>query len=190
DPARLAARPRGLRRAGAGCRRPARRDGADAGHRGPLDAHPRAARSTQARRAQRLCRLGRRVPLRRPPARLRAGHVSRLQGRRCAPQRTGRGHATSRDRRSGRLMAVDAERPQMPAERLPRWMVLAAGVLMAILLLAPAAVVLLTRGSAVTSDQTRLRAGRLPTDVTVSAATVWVVSGRDNRVVGLDSRDA
>ena len=33
-------------------------------------------------------------------------------------------------------------------------------------------------------------AGKLPTDVAVDGSTVWVVSGRDNRVVALDARDA
>ena len=42
------------------------------------------------------------------------------------------------------------------------------------------------------TDDQRLRAGRLPTDVAVEGSTVWVVSGRDNRVVALDRarRDA
>ena len=39
------------------------------------------------------------------------------------------------------------------------------------------------------TDDQRLRAGRLPTDVAVEGSTVWVVSGRDNRVVALDARD-
>ena len=48
---------------------------------------------------------------------------------------------------------------------------------MLVLLLAPAAVVLLTRssGPAVTPE-TGIRAGRLPADVAIQDSTVWVVS--------------
>ena len=61
---------------------------------------------------------------------------------------------------------------------------------MLVFLLAPAAVVLLTRDTGPVVDGQRLAAGKLPTDVAVDGSTVWVVSGRDNRVVALDARDA
>src|SRR3954453_14361801 len=75
-------------------------------------------------------------------------------------------------------------------ERLPRWAIIAAGLAMVVLLFAPAAAVLLTRKPDVIADGQRLPAGRLPTDVAVENSTVWIVSGRDNRVVALDARDA
>jgi len=74
-------------------------------------------------------------------------------------------------------------------QRLPKWAIVLAGMLMVAFLLAPAAAVLLTRQPRIAVDGTRLPAGQLPTDVAVSGETVWVVSGRDNRVVALDARD-
>src|SRR3954470_7533791 len=77
-----------------------------------------------------------------------------------------------------------------PARGLPRWALVLAGVVMILFLLAPAAAVLLSRRPAVVVEGQRLPAGPQPTGVAVDGSTVWVVSGRDNRVVALDARDA
>ena len=37
------------------------------------------------------------------------------------------------------------------------------------------------------TPETGIRAGRLPADVAIQDSTVWVVSGRDNRVVAIDA---
>src|SRR3954454_10057579 len=77
-----------------------------------------------------------------------------------------------------------------PARGLPRWAIVLAGIVMILFLLAPAAAVVLSRKPQVVVESQRLPAGQLPTDVAVDGSTVWVVSGRDNRVVALDARDA
>ena len=58
-------------------------------------------------------------------------------------------------------------------------------------LVGPAAVVLLTRDDDDGDDaaqRTTARVGRLPVDVAVDGSTVWIASGRDDRVVGVDGR--
>src|SRR3954452_11867752 len=85
-------------------------------------------------------------------------------------------------------MSVTAVRES--SARLPRWAIVLFGLGMVALLVAPAIVVLLLREPAVIADGQRLRAGHQPTDVAVEGSTVWVVSGRDDRVVALDGRDA
>ena len=85
----------------------------------------------------------------------------------------------------------DGGRTAGPTQRLPRWAIAAAGVVMVVFLLAPGG-----RGAADartgrwSSTASACAAGQLPTDVAVDGSTVWVVSGRDNRVVALDARDA
>ena len=152
--------------------------GADPGAAGPAALGP----------APDLRRLGAAVPLRRAPARLRARHAPRLPRARRAALRPDRADAAARHGRDRRLMSAVTE-SQRPAARLPRWAIFLAGALMLILLLAPAVAVLLTREPDVLADGHRLPAGRLPTDVAVQGSTVWVVSGRDNRVVALDAAD-
>ena len=127
------------------------------------------------------------VPLRRPPARVRARDAPRLPRGRRAAQRADRAHAAPRHGRDGRLMSVLTETRSvrdaaaaLGDRRSPAWSCSS-------LLLAPAAAVLLTRQPDVLADGQRLPAGRLPTDVAVQDSTVWVVSGRDNRVVALDA---
>src|SRR4051794_7886539 len=57
-----------------------------------------------------------------------------------------------------------------------------------VLALAPAAVVLLLRhGSGGGVEAQRLAVARLPTDVATDAGTVWVASGRDDRVLAIDA---
>ena len=53
-----------------------------------------------------------------------------------------------------------------------------------LLLLAPAALVLVLRDDG--GGATPMRIARLPTDVAVLGDTVWVASGRDDRVIALD----
>src|SRR3954464_11709319 len=77
-----------------------------------------------------------------------------------------------------------------PARGLPRWALVLAGGVMILFLLAPPAAGLLSRRPAAVVEGQRLPAGQQPTDVAVDGSTVWVVSGRDNRVVALDARDA
>jgi DNA-binding beta-propeller fold protein YncE len=70
------------------------------------------------------------------------------------------------------------------APRPSRWVLVAAAVLLLAVLVTPALFVVLTGEDGETSDT--LRVARLPTDVAVAGDTVWVVSGRDDRILAVD----
>jgi DNA-binding beta-propeller fold protein YncE len=73
----------------------------------------------------------------------------------------------------------------------PSWVMRALTALgLLCLVVGPAAVVLLVKhndGGATGLDTEHLRIARLPTDVAVQGKTVWVASGRDNRIVAIDT---
>ena len=73
---------------------------------------------------------------------------------------------------------------------LPRWLIALAALVMLAVLVTPALVVLLrTEPPAEIKPEAGVHVGRVPTDVAVQGSTVWVVSGRDNRVVAIDAGD-
>ena len=68
--------------------------------------------------------------------------------------------------------------PRDPTRPLPRKLLVLFGIAMVVLLLAPAVVVVLLREPAVVSDDRRLEAGRLPTDVAADGSTMPKVNPR------------
>ena len=70
------------------------------------------------------------------------------------------------------------------ARRTSRWVLAAAVALLLAVLVGPALYVLLTSDDGEGTEA--LRVARLPTDVAVADDTVWVVSGRDDRILAVD----
>src|SRR4051812_26223893 len=172
------------------CRRAPRRHGAG----GVRPRNPRAVgghRAPPARLAARAAAGGRGGArpgtLHRTPARLRAQALSGLPAPGRAARRRGAADASARHAGDGRMSAT-AESSRGRGRALPRWVMALAALGMVVLLVAPVAIVLLTRGARELPVD-RIRTGRTPTDVAVQGSTVWVVSGRENRVVSLDARD-
>ena len=81
-------------------------------------------------------------------------------------------------------MTAVAQPPAPPAKHTPRALIAAAVLVLILLLVAPAALVLVLRDDG--GSTTPLRIARLPTDVAVLGDTVWVASGRDDRVIALE----
>src|SRR5262249_27666120 len=117
-------------------------------------------------------------------ARLRALAAPALQADRRAAERAGPRDAGAGHGAPERMSTVTAENDRRP---LPRWLLVVAAILMLAALVTPALVVLSRdKEHPELKPEAGVRVGRVPTDVAVAGSTVWVVSGRDDRLVSFD----